>query len=176
MEGSMNKPTNAPAGPSCSHRGERPVKVGAYSIYLGGTMYFQAGDVDNFDVLIPLTETGLPFGEMVEVDGSQPMKKMPPLTAGRKYQVLPLPIIDFQGPPANWGDVVRAKVVPLLASGKKVVAFCAGSHGRTGTLLASLIAILEPEAFYPIAVARKRHCSHAVETREQAEAIDKLRG
>jgi hypothetical protein len=170
------KPTGyAPAG-QCCHRGQEAVKVGPFEIHLGGTMYFEPGDVDNFDVLIPLTETGLPFGEMVEVDGSKPIRRMPPLTPGRKYQVLALPIVDFQGPPENWGDVLREKVLPLLASGKKVVAFCAGSHGRTGTLLASVIALIEPASVEPIAAARKRHCSHAVETREQAAAIDKLRG
>ncbi|HEY9774471.1 MAG TPA: hypothetical protein V6C81_11770 [Planktothrix sp.] len=169
----MNKSSHVSHKP-CSHRATEAVKVGDYSIYLGGTMYFQPGDVDNFDVLIPLTETGLPFGQMVKVTAPYALRKMPPLTPGRTYQVLPLPIVDFQGPPVGWGDILREKVVPLITSGKKVVAFCAGSHGRTGTLLASLIAIMEPRIKFPIQVARKRHCHHAVETVEQMEAIIRL--
>ena len=123
---------------------------------------------------IALTESGFPFGQMVELDGGQQLKWMPPLTQGRKNLVLPLPIIDFDGPPGNWGDVLRDKVVPLLQSGKKVAAFCAGSHGRTGTLLASLIAILEPGESDPVLAARTRHCAQAVETTCQKEAIAKL--
>lgn len=158
------------------HRGMQAVKVGPYTVYLGGTMYFEAGDADCFDVLIPLTETGLPFGVMVAIDTADGVKHMPPLSAGKYYQVLPLPIIDFCGPPDNWVETLRDKVVPPLASGKKVVAFCAGSHGRTGTFLASLIALLEPDVADPIAAARERHCHHAVEMRVQAEAVFAARG
>lgn len=165
----------------CSHRGQVAVKVGPYTILLGGTMYFQAGDADKADVLLPLTETGLEFGSSHEIVGSDDLppllrRRMPPLTAGKTYQVLAGTTVDFQPPPAGWGDFLREQVIPLLASGKRVLGFCAGSHGRTGTLLASLIALLEPEVEDPIAEARARHCSHAVETREQAEAIYALRG
>jgi protein-tyrosine phosphatase len=48
------------------------------------------------------------------------------------------------------------------------VIFCTASHGRTGTVIAGLIAMLEPETDDPIEAVRKRHCGQAVETREQA--------
>lgn len=165
----------------CSHRGQQEVKVGPYTILLGGTMHFEAGDADKADVLLPLTETGLEFGSSHQIVGSddlpaQLLRRMPPLTAGKTYYVLAGTTPDFQPPPAGWGDLLRLQVIPLLAAGKRVMGFCAGSHGRTGTLLASLIAILEPEVEDPIAEARARHCSHAVETREQAEAVMALRG
>lgn len=164
----------------CSHRGQE-VKVGPYTILLGGTMHFEAGDADKADVLLPLTETGLEFGSSHQIVASDDLpadlrRRMPPLTAGKTYSVLAGTTVDFQPPPAGWEEFLREQVIPLLASGKRVLGFCAGSHGRTGTLLASLIALLEPEVEDPIAEARARHCSHAVETPEQADAIFALRG
>jgi hypothetical protein len=173
--GASTRSRSKPA-PHMPHRGETPVRVGRYTVFLGGTMHFQPGDADRFDVLIPLTETGLPFGEMVEVDAESRIPRLPPLAPGRKYQVLPLPIIDFQPLPANFPEVLAEKVVPLLVQGKRVVAFCAGSHGRTGTFLAQLIAILERRVKDPIRVARARHCRHAVETADQARSVFAIKG
>jgi hypothetical protein len=67
-------------------------------------------------------------------------------------------------------------VIPLLAESKKLLGFCMASQGRTGTWLASLVAILEPDTADPIAAIRQRHCQHAVETLAQAKAIFALRG
>lgn len=62
-----------------------------------------------------------------------------------------------------------------LEKGKKIVVFCTGGHGRTGTFVASLIALVEqPED--PIAALRSRYCEHAVEGLEQREAIFKILG
>jgi protein-tyrosine phosphatase len=55
-----------------------------------------------------------------------------------------------------------------------VLIFCLGSHGRTGTVIAGLIAMLEPEVDDPIEAVRKRHCGKSVETREQAEWVRNL--
>ena len=64
---------------------------------------------------------------------------------------------------------VRAK------KGEKVGFYCTGGHGRTGTILASLIALLErPED--PIKIARKRYCTHCVESNAQAELIFSVMG
>ena len=95
---------------------------------------------------------------------------------GRSYQILAAPLADYGGVPVEWGNFLRKQVIPLLESGKRVLAFCMGSHGRTGCFLASLIAILEPETPDPIAAVRERHCPRAVESRAQAEAIFALRG
>jgi len=168
------------------------VKVGPYTILLGGTQYFEAGDADQADVLLPLTDTPLSFGGNYRIGGSNPtlpegfpstggypralLRGLPPLTDGKTYPVLAGTMVDFSPPPANWADFLNNQVIPLLAEGKRVLAFCIGSHGRTGTLLASLIAVLEPEIEDPIAEARKRHCVKAVETRAQAAAVFALRG
>ncbi len=159
-----------------AHRGQA-VPVGTHTIFLGGTHYLEEEDLRQADVLIPLTETALNFGSSYNIIGTADgIAGMPPLELGRPYQILAAPLKDFGGVPENWASFLREQVVPLLACGQKVLAFCIGSHGRTGTLLASLIAILEPEVLDPIAAARERHCAKAVETLAQARAVFALRG
>lgn len=139
----------------CSHRGE-PVQVGPYTILAGGTRDFQLGDMEKAELLVPLHHG------------------FAPLAFGKRYQILAAPLKDFGGVPDNWAEFLKA-LISELESGKRVLAFCVGSHGRTGTLIASLIALLEPETRDPIAAARERHCTFAVETIQQAEGIFKLR-
>lgn len=142
--------------PQCSHRGE-PVNVGPYQILAGGTRYLQPEDLDRADIVIPLGE-GIPA------------------RLGQRVQVLACPWGDMQPPPAGFEQLIRMQVIPELAAGKKILVYCIGSHGRTGTFLASLISVLEPETKDPIAAVRNRHCYKAVESREQAEFVFRLRG
>jgi hypothetical protein len=146
-----------PARPACDHRGLVPVAVGPYQIFAGGTRYLQAEDLVGFDLVLPLGEAA-------------------PLALGQRAPIVGCPWRDFQPPPAGMGDFLREVLIPALAAGQRVLAFCIGSHGRTGTLIASLIAVLEPSTQDPIAVARARHCTKAVETAEQAKFIFALRG
>ena len=49
---------------------------------------------------------------------------------------------------------------------------CLGGHGRTGTLLATLIGVAESlPADQAIRAARERYCTHAVETPAQAALV-----
>jgi hypothetical protein len=158
---------NAPSGANthlghatqCDHFGEHAVRVGSYEVHAGGTKYFQLNDFDGFDLIIPLT------------NGSAPFK------FGKEYRVLSGVLVDFGGVPEGWKEFLE-KVIEELKSGRKILAFCVGSHGRTGCFLASLIALLESaeETPDPIQAVRERHCHHAVETLAQAEAIFALRG
>jgi len=143
---------------TCTHRGEL-VRVGQFSIKAGGTYDLLPQDLEGIDVLIPLLES-VPFG------------------FGRRYSVLAAPLVDYGGVPSNWRAFLEGDVIPLLESGASVLTFCMGSHGRTGTILASLIALLEDPAETPdpIEAARARHCRKAVETERQAVAIFALRG
>lgn len=142
--------------PHPEHRGA-PVQVGPYVIYVGGTRYLTAADLEKFDLLVPLTES-VPYG------------------FGKKYQVLAAPLQDYGGVPAEWREFLESKLIPELAAGKKILTFCVGSHGRTGTMLGSLISLLETSTADPIAAARERHCHKAVETLAQVQAIFALRG
>jgi hypothetical protein len=161
---SKSKRTVVPLGlglskAGCSHRGQA-VKAGPYEILAGGTRYLQSEDFGGVDLVIPLTND------------------LSCLAFGGQYQVLPALMRDFGGVPEGWSEFLEQRVIPELEAGRRLLAYCIGSHGRTGTFLASLIALLESaeETPDPIEAARERHCSHAVETLMQAEAIFALRG
>jgi hypothetical protein len=145
----------------CDHRAQNAVRVGDYLVYPGGIGYFQSGDLKPGMVLVPLTSDRTPV--VREFDG----------------EVIPCHLPDFGGVSADWEQRLRGEIIPRLRSlkeGEKMVPFCFASRGRTGTFLASLIAILEPDTKDPIAAVRERHCHHAVETLAQAEGIFALRG
>src|ERR1017187_10449077 len=58
-----------------------------------------------------------------------------------------------------------------LQEGKKIHVGCIGGHGRTGLVLAAIVAQLgEPDA---IAYVRKHYCHKAVESKEQVEFLVK---
>lgn len=133
------------------------VRVGRYTILAGGMqdLRWNVEQVSGVDLLVPLVEEFHPCG----------------------IDMLPCPMRDFGGVPEGWADSLQ-EVIRELEAGKKILAFCVGSHGRTGTLLASLIALLEPQSRTPdpIRAVRRRHCVRAVETFEQAKGIFSLRG
>jgi hypothetical protein len=149
----------SPQPPPCSHRGE-PVQVGPYTIYAGGLQYFQSNeDLVGYDILIPLTN-GFPMG----------------MVFGQRYTIMAAPLVDYGGVPPGWRNFLE-EVVKELKAGKKILAFCVGSHGRTGCFLGSLIALLEKdETMDPLGAVWDRHCDHAVETLAQAEAIFQICG
>lgn len=142
-----------------AHRGD-PVRVGPFFVLAGGYQDLCADDLDRADVLVALTP------------------RIPDVAFGREYRVLAAPLEDLGGVPRGWEAFLTQKIIPRLAAGERLLAYCAASHGRTGTFLASLIALLEsPEDTPdPIEAVRERHCQSAVETREQAEAIFAIRG
>lgn len=146
--------------PHPAHRG-RAVRVGPYKIYAGGTRYLQPEDLERFDLIIPLEP------------------KIPTRLGHRQHvEILGCPWPDYGPPPEGFEEFLWNEVIPELKRGKRILVYCIGSHGRTGTFLASLIALLEsPERTPdPIAAVRRRHCDHAVETLKQARYIFALRG
>jgi hypothetical protein len=139
----------------CSHRGNA-VRVGPYTVLAGGLRYLTAEDFAGADVLVPLTQLKQPVN----------------------HPVINLALPDFGGVPVDWRQRLEQLIIPELAAGKTLLAFCFASHGRTGTFLASLIALLESaeETPDPIAAVRQRHCREAVESLAQAQGIFALRG
>ncbi len=144
------------ATPPCNHTGQ-PVAVGQFTILAGGTRYLQPQDLAKADFIVPL-------------------EPRIPAAIGQRVSILACPWQDFGPPPPGFEHFLRNTVIPELEAGKKILVYCIGSHGRTGTFLASLVALLEPETLDPIAAVRTRHCHHAVETRQQAEFVFTLRG
>ncbi len=68
-------------------------------------------------------------------------------------------------------------VAERVLDGQTVEIGCLGAHGRTGTLLAAVIAVVEKlSAREAILAVRARHCEHAVETDAQQTMIFDLLG
>jgi protein-tyrosine phosphatase len=143
-----------------NHVGVEPIEVGPYKVYATGMKYIDRGLVDlrQFDVLVPLDYK---FAGVYQDTG--------------QHEVIWEAVIpDFQPPGPGFAELLREQVIPALEAGKKVLFFCTASHGRTGTALAGLIALLEPETDDPIVAVRERHCVRAVETGRQAEWVYNL--
>lgn len=142
--------------PLCYHTGQL-VEVGAYQLIAGG-YYLSPTYVESADLLVALGgQLPVEFGTVCSVP------------------VLWMPLRDFGGVPPDWETILRAEVIPRLVEGRRLAMFCHAGHGRTGCLLASLVALLE-NVRDPIATVRGRYCPAAVETRAQAEAVFALRG
>jgi protein-tyrosine phosphatase len=129
----------------CVHDGLEPIKAGPYEVFASGLLHHP--DFENFDVLVPLDH-------QYRYNGNR--------------EVIMAIIPDYHPPGPDFAGILRDRVIPALEAGKRVLIFCLGSHGRTGTAIAGLIAMLEPEVDDPIEAVRKRHCGKSVETPEQA--------
>lgn len=156
-KGKSKKKTGSGTSPPQYHYAhpKQQVRVGEFTIFAGGRLALRATDIEGMDILVPLTDAL-------------------PMAFGRRYSILSAVLPDFGGVPSNWSEVVN-EVIAELKTGKKIFAFCEGGHGRTGTLLSSLVAVLEPEIEDPILAVRQRYCHHAVETYAQAEAVFALK-
>jgi len=128
-------------------------------------------------VLVPLTGCPeLTFGRRYRLDSSSQPAGLPPFKEGRQYDILCGKMHDLGGVPDGWEPFLREQVLSLLIEGHSILAFCFAGQGRTGTFLASLVAILEPDVPDPIEAIRHRYSGHAVETRAQAQAIFAIKG
>jgi hypothetical protein len=145
---------------SCHHPG-LPVNVGPYQIYLGANRAISIETAAEMDYICALN------GSMVD-DHKDALY-------GRSFTYINCELPDRGGVPEVWPEFIQY-IIGLLKAKKKVLAYCIGGHGRTGTFGASLISVLEPECPDPIDAIRDRHCLKGVESRKQAIAIYGLRG
>jgi len=152
------------------HRGDIVVIGGCSALAAGarclGPAFLSGEERPSFDVLIPLTVLGR---EHQLIQDAEAMAK--------KGQVLILPkyLKDFGGVPSDWSQFVHM-LAGKMQQGQRPLIFCQAGHGRTGTLLASLIAVMEEQIDDPVEAVRNRYCLMAVESRAQARAIFALKG
>lgn len=130
-------------------------KLGEHTIWLCARDSIGAADIV-YDLYIPLN------GDLPRVRSTEPVAVM-------LYE-----LVDYGGVPDDWKEFVQY-VWERIQAGDKVLAWCTGSHGRTGTLYASLLALAEPDVD-PVLTARERHCRKAVESVKQVEAVYALAG
>lgn len=135
----------------CSHPGIK-YPVGDKFIRLGARIDMTPENIKSANVLISLCGD-LPF-------------HMP---LNHRVEFWNLELADHGGVPADWKKHI-AEIARMIRKGKDVLAYCIGGHGRTGTLYASLLALVEkPDD--PITVARERYCDSIVESAAQAMGI-----
>ncbi|MCA9367694.1 hypothetical protein KC887_05560 [Candidatus Kaiserbacteria bacterium] len=142
------------------HRGNK-VKIGGFDLFAAGAMVLQQSDIER-------------IAPDVVVDLAAHKRFNHNLHFSNRTLVITKHLQDFGGVSADWSEFVE-NIAGHLRAGQKVLCFCRGGHGRTGCLLSSLTALLEPDVEDPIAAVRQRYCSHAVETVAQADAVFRLR-
>ncbi len=145
------------SGKGCTHPAKEPVMIGGFPVWLGAYSHIDAEEVEKMDRIYPLC-------------GDIPKAKF-----GQMLPIVKCTLTDYGGVPANWVEFIK-ETADLIKSGKKILAYCIGSHGRTGCFAASLIAHMEPDIEDPIEEIRARHCKHAVESHEQRKAIFEVKG
>ncbi|MBS1957330.1 MAG: hypothetical protein JST89_24290 [Cyanobacteria bacterium SZAS-4] len=137
-----------------AHLGEKAIGVGDYKLYPAAGFFLLADDLHSVDVLVNLA------GE-----------EAVPENVIRDFRFVAYPMADMGSVASDWESFLRTRILPLLEQNLRLMPFCRAGHGRTGTFIASLIALLEPTIDDPIEAARQRYCRHAVESLQQAEAI-----
>lgn len=138
---------------TCQHP-PKSVQVGDTFIYACAQRDVDIAVKTGFDVISPLVQSaGTEFN-------------------GYYGLLLWFPIPDMTAPEPKRLRIHAQRLITYAKAGNHVVTFCHGSHGRTGTVLATCIGLLEPDVD-PIDTVRARHCEHAVETQSQVEAIFK---
>lgn len=84
------------------------------------------------------------------------------------------PIDNMRAPtdPAEFGRMI-VWLLSMIRTGARVHVGCIGGHGRTGLVLAALVARADVgvPSSDPIGYARARYCKKAVETKEQIEFL-----
>jgi hypothetical protein len=137
------------------HEGE-PVKIGSHTVYAGG---------------IRLSKENLAQTDLLVSFCDHSPTNVSLLSGGH----LKFPMADFGGVPESFGAFLKASVIPVMECGLRVTIHCMGGFGRTGTALAGLIALLEPDISNPVAAVRERYCPFAVETPAQEAGITALK-
>lgn len=100
--------------------------------------------------------------------GSRVLLPMPWDTGFGTIVQVEYPIQDMKAPgnPKNFTKMIDW-LCTQLQEGKKVHVGCIGGHGRTGTVLAAIVAKMLPGEEDAIGYVRKNYCDHAVESSEQ---------
>lgn len=83
-------------------------------------------------------------------------------------------ITDMKAPdnPAEFKQLIEW-LAARIESGDKVHIGCIGGHGRTGTVLAALVAVMQSDEPDPVEYVRSNYCKKAVESQVQFDFLAK---
>lgn len=133
-----------------------PLPIGEFKIYGGSCGHPVVKDADiyvGFDMSMAITEMKYPW------------------VPGESFY---FPIADQCAPknPVLFAQLIDWLALQLTAT-KKIHLGCIGGHGRTGTVLAALVAKMLPDEPDAIGYVRKHYCSKAVESQAQIDFLVK---
>lgn len=152
--------------------------AGKFIPLLKGEIHGLPGDVhrkrvEDFDLNIFLAFNRVPEGVLLYSDGVKV-----PRNEGAEAIVM-WDVLDGHAPDFGW-DEMEALIVKYLRQGKRVAISCFGGHGRTGTIIAALVAkyhvASEAADFDPITFVREAICPKCVEAVEQIQWIEEVSG
>jgi hypothetical protein len=158
--------TNLYSGGCHTKHPKMPIVVGGQTYYVsGGSCTSPTPAYQEHDVIIPLDWGYRSVAGKAPWDDAGSDKPTP--------EVHPYLIKDMTAPedPIRFAKMIEYVASQILA-GKKVFVGCIGGHGRTGTVLAALVAHMTGEKD-AITYVRKHYCDHAVETTPQVNFLHK---
>ena len=144
-------------------------------IVAGGKIRGAKPFAEDIDVIVPLN--GDDARGVVAMSDSA--KALFPKTAKTTVDkpIVSIDVPDFSVPdlPAEFWKTF-ADEIDGLGEGKKVLFYCVGGHGRTGTALAILHGLWYPEKGDPVKIIREKYCKRAVESISQIAYIEGVTG
>jgi protein-tyrosine phosphatase len=154
---------------TCHHSGEEVIlKINGVSVY--GASVYKLVPVSG-DVLLNCTDSERDEPEdQAFPEGYESLSEHV-----SQFTVINLNWPDGDAPdvaPAFWRDLPR---LVKRNGGVSLVPYCLGSHGRTGTALASMAIIHKRlSAFEAVKLIREKHCHRAVETAAQCDYLHRV--
>lgn len=163
--------------PTCSHTGDIPVWEGPRGITISGARASQADLVDA-EVLVDLSGS-ISSSPGNRLSGDKELVKALEKHTGHP-RLLKIHWPDYSAPSTLHAPFWSA-LWSTLPDGARATFCCLGSHGRTGTALASMILVdsasrlgVALDGYEAADVVRQRHCSKAVESATQETYLAKL--
>lgn len=140
------------------YEGHPPLGIGSHVVY-GGSCYTPV--IMDADVYVNLDQ------------GVMPTRRSLPWTPGEEFL---FPISNYQAPksPEQFGEMIRW-LCGRIDDGLKIHVGCIGGHGRTGLVLAALVASFGVSG-NPVDHVREHYCDRSVETRAQVDFLVKYWG
>lgn len=162
---------------NCDHRGQVKIVTLQRGITLAGAKGASI-DYDQADFVLDLaggTRAAFESGGKMVLKGTQSwLDKLLPTVTHPDTIFIDWP--DYGIPRVK--NKFWTKLLEVLPDNTRVVVACIGSHGRTGTALANLIAASAAASEKPltdvtsvIKLVRDRHCSHAIESEAQEDYL-----
>ena len=168
------KPTGYGYTNQCNHKPQRifahnPTKPGdGWEVYVGtkSAVIPEIAEMD-FDIILNCADSGSVL----------PEHKIP-LSFGKKYEKLKAKEVEFDWPdygvpmikPEFWGELMQY----IKDKKSKVLIFCMGGHGRTGTCISALMIANGWKPRDAEKWIREHYCSKAVESVSQEAYLNKL--